>query len=82
MLHNFTQIFDDEQLINEIPYTNSQYLILQANSDRKVLYSVKVLRPKNTEVIQSTTLNEFSNKIFSSTACYQRINTKQYLMFR
>ena len=38
----------DEQLINGIPYTNGQYLILSENSDLAVLNAIR-------ELIQNTT---------------------------
>ena len=46
-VRQITSIFVDEQLINGIPYMNSQYLILSLNSDLAAL------------CIQSTTLNKF-----------------------
>ena len=51
-------IFVGEQLINGISYTNSQYTILSEKSELPILNAIK-------EFIQSTILNEFSNKLFS-----------------
>ena len=44
-----------------IPYLNSQYLVMSENSDLTVFNAIS-------EFIQSTTLNEFSNKLFSHTS--------------
>ena len=58
IVHFIRQIYIFEQLINGIPYTNSQHTILSEKSELPIVNAIR-------EFIQSTILNGFSNKLFN-----------------